>query len=87
MTKRNGNDGNAKVPKKRDHDIDTSDIPELNEEFFKNASFRMGSDVQIIEPEILAYFKMLGNDYKERINDLLRVHIDVMSRKGRLSRG
>ncbi|WP_020560603.1 BrnA antitoxin family protein [Thiofilum flexile] len=44
-----------------DSDIDTSDIPELDETFWKNAKLVMPQTKQLISlrvtPEVLAYFK------------------------------
>jgi len=76
-----------RVDAMKDKDIDDSEIPEIDEKFFKRASFRWGKESEIIEPSILIYFKKFGNDYKERINALLKAHIAATSKNRILSKG
>jgi len=65
----------------KDEDIDTSDIPELTEEFWKNAvrgkfyrpvkkaiSLRLDADV-------IAWLKKEGAGYQTRANKILREHM------------
>jgi uncharacterized protein (DUF4415 family) len=68
-----------KLPKMKDEDIDYSDIPELTEEFWKNAvrgnpfyrpvkkavSLRLDADV-------IAWLKKDGTGYQTRANNILR---------------
>ncbi len=65
----------------RDEDIDTSDIPELGEEFWKHAVMvppLIGNKQAIslrIDPDILAWFKKQGGRYQSRINAVLRAYM------------
>jgi uncharacterized protein (DUF4415 family) len=67
-----------KLAQMKDEDIDTSDIPELTEEFWKNAvrgkfyrpvkkavSLRLDADV-------IAWLKKEGRGYQTRANNILR---------------
>ena len=57
-----------------DDDIDYSDIPPLNDEFFARARLVIPNAVAV-DPDVLAWFKRLGPDYPERINRILREYI------------
>lgn len=60
-----------------DDAIDTSDIPELDDEFWENAH-RVGSENYLqIEHEILEWFKKQGQDYHERTNTVLRAYMET----------
>lgn len=57
--------------------IDTSEIPELDDEFWENAR-RVGTENYLqIEHEILEWFKDQGQDYHERINTVLRTYMEA----------
>ncbi len=60
----------------RDEDIDFSDIPELNEAFFKNAVIRLPkpkTKLSIrLDQDILEWFKSQGKGYQTKINAVLR---------------
>jgi uncharacterized protein (DUF4415 family) len=65
-----------------DEDIDYSDIPPLDEEFFKNAKLvkRKPRTEQIsirIDTEVLEWFKeqAKGKGYQTLINDVLRTYV------------
>lgn len=62
-----------------DKEIDTSDIPELNADFFSNARLtgcETRGDFQLrIDPKIVAWFQLQGTDWEQRIEDALRKHI------------
>ncbi len=63
-----------------DKDIDTSDIPELDDEFFKNAQLTVPSKQSVtlrVDSDVLAWFKSQGKGYQTRINKLLRSYMDV----------
>lgn len=58
-----------------DDEIDTSDIPELDENFFKNAKFREVEKQTVtlkLDADILDWFKHQGEGYQTQINQLLR---------------
>jgi uncharacterized protein (DUF4415 family) len=69
-----------------DEDIDYSDIPPLDEEFFKNAKLvkREPRTEQIsirIDTEVLEWFKShaQGRGYQTLINDVLRTYVKHQS--------
>lgn len=64
-----------------DEDIDFSDIPELDEDFFKNAkrveySLKEKTD-SIVKPHLIDWFKnhANGKNYQSLINDVLEDYI------------
>lgn len=62
-----------------DKDIDTSDIPELDDEFFNNAKIRIPSKQPVtlrVDSDVLAWFKSQGQGYQTRINKLLRAYME-----------
>jgi len=62
-----------------DNDIDTSDIPELDEDFFKHAVFRVPAKQPVtlrLDSDVLAWFKSQGQGYQTRINKLLRSYME-----------
>lgn len=68
----------------RDEDIDYSDIPELGDDFFKNAILRMPeSKVTVtmrLDKDVLNWFKLKGQGYQTRINALLRSYMEAQKR-------
>ena len=63
----------------RDKDIDYSDIPELNDSFFKKAILRMPEPKITItirmDRNVLEWFKSKGRGYQTRINALLLAYM------------
>ena len=57
--------------------IDTSDIAELDEDFWENARRVVPENYLQIEHEILEWFKEKGQDYHEQINTVLRAHMEA----------
>ena len=71
----------------KDEEIDYSDIPELEEDFWKNAVLWQGNKVQLtlgLDPDVLAFFKKQGRGYKTNINSVLRRYVEAQ--KGILRR-
>jgi uncharacterized protein (DUF4415 family) len=69
-----------------DEDIDYSDIPPLDDEFFKNAklvkrSFKTEAISIRVDTEILEWFRShaQGKGYQTLINDVLRTYIKHQS--------
>jgi uncharacterized protein (DUF4415 family) len=64
-----------------DDEIDTSDIPLLTEEFFKRAKIRWPREPVAVtvhlDPEVLAWFRALGEDFEPRLNQALREYVDA----------
>lgn len=64
-----------------DDDIDFSDIPELDEEFFKNAKLVERPRTEAIsirvDTDVLQWFKQhaKGKGYQTLINDVLRTYV------------
>lgn len=62
-----------------DEAIDTSDIAELDENFFQKAELRVPAKQPVtlrIDEDVLVWFKAQGKGYQTRINKLLRQYMD-----------
>ena len=57
--------------------IDTSEIAELDDDFWENAQRIVPENYLQIEHEILEWFKKQGQDYHAKINKVLRAHIET----------
>ena len=55
--------------------IDTSDILELDNDFWENAQRIVPENYLQIEQDILEWFKEQGQDYHKRINTVLRAYM------------
>jgi len=60
-----------------DEDIDTSDIPELTEEFWKNAKVRYPSEGKErltvrFDEDMVQWFRSQGRGYQTKMNAVLR---------------
>ena len=69
-----------------DEDIDTSDVPSLDESFFREAVLRLPRAKPAItirlDPDVLDWFKTQGKGYQTRINAVLRMYMEAQ-RRGR----
>ena len=67
-----------------DEEIDTTDIPPLDEEFFANAELRMPQAKPSItirlDPDVLDWFKSQGKGYQTRINAVLRRYMEAQKK-------
>ena len=65
----------------RDEDIDYSDIPELDADFFRNARVILPPRKQQLtirlDTDVLAWLKSQGAGYQSRINAILRAYYDA----------
>lgn len=64
-----------RLAKMEDEDIDTSDIPELDDTFFQNAELRVPVKKPVtlrLDADVLEWFKAGGKGYQTKINQLLR---------------
>ncbi|WP_210713150.1 BrnA antitoxin family protein [Pseudomonas sp. MWU349] len=64
-----------RLAKTDDQGIDTSDIPELNDDFFRRAEVHLPGKKAVtirLDAEVLEWFKGQGAGYQTRINQLLR---------------
>ncbi|MGY2291076.1 BrnA antitoxin family protein [Pseudomonas sp. SDO528_S397] len=63
-----------------DRDIDTSEIPELGEDFFRRAQLRVPVKQAVtirLDADVLEWFKGQGTGYQTRINQLLRQYMQA----------
>lgn len=64
--------------------IDTSDIPELDETFFREATLRLPQAKQLvsirIDREVLDWFKHQGKGYQTKINAVLQAYVRAHKR-------
>lgn len=68
------------LAKLHDPDIDTSDIPELGEDFFRRAELRVPVKQAVtirLDADVLEWFKGQGAGYQTRINQLLRQYMQA----------
>ena len=69
----------ARLDKMTDEEVDTSDIPELDDSFFERATLRMPEPVSTtieVDPEVLAWFKAQGDSVK-LMNAALRIYAEA----------
>jgi uncharacterized protein (DUF4415 family) len=68
----------------KDEEIDTSDIPPLDETFFAEAEIRMPQTKPSItirlDPDVLEWFKDQGKGYQTRINTVLRRYVEAQKK-------
>lgn len=70
----------ARLRAMKDKDIDTSDIPELTDDFFKKAVLWPGTKKQItlrLDPDVVEFFKKQGRGYQSMINAVLRKYVEA----------
>jgi len=63
-----------------DEDIDFSDIPKLDPDFFANAIVWPGTKEQItlrLDPDVLKFFRKQGRGYQTTINAVLRKYMEA----------
>ncbi len=81
MNRKSGTDW-KRLERMTDEEIDVSDIPPLDEEFFKNATLWMPSSKKSVslrlDSDLLDWFKGQGKGYQTRINAVLRVYMRAM---------
>jgi len=75
----------AEIKALRDEDIDTSDIPDLDDHFWDNARLvmpRPKPSISLrIDPEVLDWYKSLGRGYQTRMNAVLRSYMEAHRNK------
>lgn len=71
---------NAELMAMTDDEIDCSDIPELTEEFWANATIRIPPQKQAlsirIDDDVVAWFKAQGKGYQSYMNAVLRSFVE-----------
>ena len=69
-----------RIKTKSDEDIDFSDLPELDDSFFRDAEWKppVKKSVTIrLDADVLDWFRAQGPGYQTRINHLLRRYMKV----------
>ena len=68
-----------------DADIDYSDIPPLDKNFFKDGKLRLPKAKPLIsiriDPDVLEWFKSQGGGYQTRMNAVLRMYVESQRHK------
>ena len=71
----------TRVDSLSDRDIDYSDIPELDKNFFKSATLVLPEPKTTmtirLDQQVLEWFKAKGPGYQTRINALLRAYMEA----------
>ncbi len=70
----------TRVDELTDEQIDTSDIPPLDEAFFANAKLRVPEKVAVtvnVDADVLAWFRGQGEEFQQRINAALRIYAEA----------
>jgi uncharacterized protein (DUF4415 family) len=74
----------AKLKTMKDRDINLSDIPELEDDFFADAKLWPGKKKQItlrLDPDVIEFFKEGGRGYQSSINVALRRYMEAQQRR------
>lgn len=73
----------AKLSSLEDDDIDYSDIPPLDDDFFTKGELRLPKAKPLIslriDPEVLAWFRAQGPGYQTRMNAVLRKYMEAQA--------
>ena len=79
-TKKSGTDW-ERLRRMKDEDIDVSDIPPLDEAFFKNAVLRLPENKRAVslrlDADVLDWFRRQGQGYQTKINAILRLYMQA----------
>ena len=71
----------AEIASIRDEDIDYSDIPELDDNFWANAKLKMPENKSRItvriDSDVLTWLKSQGAGYQTRMNAILRTYMEA----------
>ncbi|MDQ3221201.1 MAG: BrnA antitoxin family protein [Acidobacteriota bacterium] len=74
----------ARIDAMTDDDIDTSDIPELDDDFFASAELRVPKNktsvMLSVDTEVLEWFESQGAEFQQRINAALRIYAEAHKR-------
>lgn len=71
----------AKIDKMTDEEIDTSDSPPLDDDFFARAEWRMPEKNRAVtlsvDSEVLKWFESQGADFQQRVNAALKIYAEA----------
>jgi uncharacterized protein (DUF4415 family) len=60
-----------------DEDVDTSDVPPLDDQFFANAELKLPEGkvpvVMSVDADVFQWFRSQGSEYRNLINTALRI--------------
>jgi uncharacterized protein (DUF4415 family) len=72
----------TKVNAAKDEDIDYSDIPELDDDFFEKATFVPAKQLVTIrlDADVVTWLKRSGRGYQTRTNKILRTIMETQER-------
>jgi uncharacterized protein (DUF4415 family) len=77
----------ARVEAMTDKEIDTTDIPPLDDAFFANAKLRMPKGkvpvVISVDADIVEWFKAQGDEYQKLLNAALRIYAEAHKERSR----
>jgi uncharacterized protein (DUF4415 family) len=69
-----------RIDQMTDDEIDTSDIPPLDDAFFANAKLRLPEGkvpvVMTVDADVFQWFKSQGPEYQNLINTALRIYAE-----------
>ena len=72
-----------RIDKLTDEQIDTSDIPPLDADFFSRATLQMPDKPTVVlsvDADVLEWFQAQGEKSKERMNAALRIYVEAHKR-------
>lgn len=71
----------ARIDRMTDEDIDTSDSPPLDDDFFARAEWRMPEKKRAVtlsvDSEVLKWFEGQGADFQQRVNAALKIYAEA----------
>ncbi len=71
----------ARIDRMTDEEIDTSDSPPLDDNFFARAQWRMPEKKTAvtlsIDSEVLKWFEAQGSDFGQRVNAALKIYAEA----------
>jgi uncharacterized protein (DUF4415 family) len=71
----------ARIDSMTDEEIDTSDIPPLDDQFFARAQWRLPKRKTAVtlsvDDDVLKWFEAQGSEFQQRINAALRIYAEA----------
>ncbi len=73
-----------RIDRLTDDQINTDDIPPLQDSFFDRARLRIPEDMVpilvAVDPDVLKWFQSQGGDFKQRMTAALRMYVEAHRR-------
>ena len=82
-TKRSSATNWERIDALTDEQIDTSDIPSLDDDFFTRATPQIPDKPTVVlnvDADVLEWFQAQGNESKQRMNAALRIYVEAHKR-------